>query len=79
MENLIKMSMEVQQPEAQVVIHPDLFGKFMQQMPIWDYRSISRESYIALSNFEKEKLILNYYFDTQRRGTDKFDIFYFLL
>ena len=48
-----------------------------QQIPIWDYSSISRESYIALSNFEKEKLIRNYYSDMKSRGSGKFDIFYF--
>ena len=44
MENLIKMTMEVQQPETQVEIDPVLFGKFM--LHIWDYSSISREGYI---------------------------------
>ena len=40
---------------------------------------ISKESYIALSNFEKEKLIRNYYSDIKSRGSGKFDIFYFFL
>ena len=44
------------QPEAQVEIDPDLFGKFMEQIPIWNYSSISRESYIALFNFEKKEI-----------------------
>ena len=58
MENLIKLTVDFQQPEAQVEIDPDLFGKFMQQILIWDYSSISRESYIAISNFEKRKINL---------------------
>ena len=53
MENLIKLTMDFQQTEAQIEIDPDLFEKFMQQILIWDYSSISRESYIAISNFEK--------------------------
>ena len=51
----------------------------MLQIPIWDYSSISRESYIALYNFEKEKSIRNYYFDLKIRGSGKFDIFHFFL
>ena len=38
------------QPEAQVKIDPDLFGKFMEPISIWNYSSISRESYIAPFN-----------------------------
>ena len=45
MENLIKMTMEVQQPETQVEIDPVLFRKFMK-LHIWDYSSISWEGYI---------------------------------
>ena len=32
---------------------------------------------LALSNFEKEKLIHNYYSDMKSRGRGKFDIFFF--
>ena len=65
--------MEVQQPEAKVKVDPELFGKFMQQSPIWDYNSIRREGYIALPNFEKEKIIRNYYVDMKSIGGGKFD------
>ena len=58
MENLIKLTMDFQQTEAQIEIDPDLFEKFMQQILIWDYSSISRESYIAISNFEKWEINL---------------------
>ena len=58
MENLIKLTVDFQQPEIQVEIDPDLFGKFMQQILIWDYSSVSRESYIAISNFEKREINL---------------------
>ena len=37
------MTMGAPQPEVQVEVDPDLFGKFMQQIPIWDYSSISRK------------------------------------
>ena len=73
------MTMDAPQPTPQVEIDPDLFGKFMQQIPIWDYSSTSRGSYIALSNFEKEKLIRNYYFDMKSRGSGKFDIIFFIM
>ena len=56
MENIIKMMMDAPQPEVQVKIHPYLFGKFMQQIPIWNYSSMSRESFIADSNLKKKKI-----------------------
>ena len=65
--------MEVQQPEAQVEIDPESFEKFMLQISICDYSSISREGYIALPNFEKEALIGNYYVDMKSKGGGKFD------
>ena len=77
MENIIKMTMDASQPEAQVGIDPNLFGKFIQQIPIWDYSSVSSEGYIALPNFEKEKLIHNYYSDLKKRGSSKFDIIFY--
>ena len=65
--------------QPQVEINPELFGKFMQQIPIWEYCSISRDSYIGLPNVEKEKLIHSYYNDMESRGSGKFVIilFYF--
>ena len=42
-------------------IDPNLFSDFMKQIPIQDYATISRDSYLALSHDEKEKLI-TYYF-----------------
>ena len=65
--------MKVQQLEVQVKIDPESFGKFMQQFPIWDYNSIRREGYIALPNFEKEKIIRNHYVDMKSIGGGKFD------
>ena len=78
MEDLIKMIMSVES-QPQVEIDPELFGKFMQQIPIWEYCSISRDSYTALPNVEKEKLIRSYYNDMKSRGSGKFDtiLFYF--
>ena len=54
MENIIKMTMDAPQPEVQVEIHPYLFGKFMPQIPIWNYSSMIRESFIADSNLKKK-------------------------
>ena len=65
------------QPEAQVKIDPDLFGKFMEPISIWNYSSISRESYIAPFNLKINKLIHNYYSDMKSRGSGNFDIFFF--
>ena len=75
MENITKMMMDAPQPE----IDADLFGKFVQQIRIWDYSSISREGFIAISNFEKENLIRNYYLHMKSRGSGKFDIIFFIM
>ena len=79
MEKIIKMMMDAPQPEAHVDIDPDLFGKFMQQIPIWDYSSISRESYVVLSNFEKKKLICHYYSDIKSRSRGNIDIIFSIM
>ena len=73
MEDLIKMTMSVES-QPQVQINPELFGKSMQQIPIWECCSISRDSYITLLNAEKEKLIRSYYNDIKSKGSGKFDI-----
>ena len=39
----------------------NLFLEFTKKVTIWDYASISRESYLALSRHEKEKLIKHFY------------------
>ena len=39
----------------------------MKKVTIWDYASISRESYLAFSDQEKEKLIKRYYSDMNSR------------
>ena len=53
-------------------IKPNLFNNFMKGIPIWDYGSISRDSYLAFSYDEKEKLITNYYSDMNSRSNGEF-------
>ena len=62
MEKLIKITVEVDKPQEEE-INPELFNNFMKQFAIWDYSSISRDRYLALSYQEKEKLIKNCYND----------------
>ena len=71
MEKLIKMIMEVDKPQEEE-INPELFNNFMKQIAIWDYSSISRYRYLALSYKEKEKLIKNYYHDMKNRSGGEF-------
>ena len=73
MDKLISMADNV--PEE---IDSNLFGEFMKKVTVWDYVSITSESYLALSHYEKEKLIRRYYSDTKSRGSGKF-IYYFCL
>ena len=42
------------------------FNNFMKQIAIWDYSSISRDSYLALSCEEKEKLVKSYYLNMKK-------------
>ena len=53
-------------------INPELFNSFLKQITIWDYSLISRDSYLALSYEEKEKLIKNYYHDMKNRSGGEF-------
>ena len=59
-------------------IDANVFVEFMKKVTIWDYASITRESYLALSCDEKEKLIRGYYSNMESRGSLKF-IYYFSL
>ena len=77
MEKLIKTTMEVDKPQEEE-INPALFNNFMKQIAIWDYSSISRNSYLALSYKEREKLIKNYYHDVKNRSSGEFNFSFFL-
>ena len=50
----------------------DLVGQYMKKVTVWDYASIAKDSYLALSHHEKEKLISRYYSDMKSRGSGKF-------
>ena len=53
MENIIKMTMGAPQPEVLVEVDSHLFGKFTQQIPIWDYSSTSRKVIQHFLNLKK--------------------------
>ena len=63
--------MEVDKPQEEE-INPELFNNFMKLIAIWDYSLINRDSYLALSYEEKEKLIKNYYCDMKNRSDGEF-------
>ena len=71
MDKLITMADNVQED-----IDANLFSEFMKKVTAWDYVSITRESYLALSHDEKEKLITRHYSDMKSRSSGKF---YFIL
>ena len=74
MDKLIAMTNNIQED-----INANLFGKFMKKVIVSDYASITRESYLALSHDEKEKLIRRYYFDMKSRGNVSFILFNFFV
>ena len=59
-------------------IDANLFGEFMKKVTVWGYTSIARESYLALSHDEKEKLIRKYYSDMKVEAVVSFILFNFL-
>ena len=64
---------------TQEEINQNLFGKFMKNVSIWDYTSISRDSYLALSHDEEEKLIWSYSSNMKSRGSGKSYFTHFLV
>ena len=40
----------------------------MKKVTVWDYASITTDSYLALSHDEKEKLIRSYYSDMKKHA-----------
>ena len=43
----------------------------MSKVIVWDYYSMTKESYLALSRPEKEKMIKNYYSEIIKRPSDE--------
>ena len=69
MDNLIRAADNFQGSAASVEeIKQDLFIKFMNKIPIWDYYAVSREFYLALHDAEKREKITKYYFDMKSRS-----------
>ena len=68
MDSLIKAADNFQSASAEK-IKQELFVEFVNKMPIWDYYSVSREQYLALSDAEKRERISRYYFDMKSRST----------
>lgn len=43
----------------------------MSKVMVWDYYSVTKESYLARSRSEKEKMIKNYYSEIIKRPSDE--------
>ena len=57
MEKLINATMA---DNIQEHIDPNLFGEFMKKVTVWDFASITRDSYLVVFHDEKEKLTRSY-------------------
>ena len=58
MERIIALSeTSPQLPE----VDAEIFSKFMQRKPIWQFYSLTQDSYLQKTNEEKIRLIDNYY------------------
>ena len=49
-----------------------LFLEFMKQITIWDFYSISKEQYLAMSEQEQRLKISDYYSNMKSKGSGKF-------
>lgn len=69
MENLLKAAENFSDESNTVVEKFDesLFVDFMKKVPIWDYYSISKQDYLAMSENEKRQKISKYYSDMKIR------------
>ena len=45
----------------------------MKKFPVWDYSNISKENYLSLSYRDKEKIVMQYYFDIESRSDSEKD------
>ena len=70
MNNLIKIANKTPQT------FDKLFGQFMEKVTVWDYANVSKENYLSLSHYDKEKIIKQYYFDMKSRSGGKFESIY---
>ena len=52
----------------------DLFAQFMKKVTIWEYASITRDSYLSLCHDEKENLIRKYCLEMKTRSCGKFSL-----
>ena len=59
MDNLIKMVDSVVEDK----IDEKSLAQFMNKILVWDYNSMSKENYLALTRDQKEKIIRDYYSD----------------
>ena len=72
MDNLIRAADNFQGSAASVEeIKKDLFLKFMNKIPIWEYYGVTKEFYLALADAEKREKITKYYFDMKSRSDGK--------
>ena len=49
-----------------------LFIEFMKQITIWDFYSISKEQYLAMSEQEQRLKISDYYSNMKSKGSGEF-------
>ena len=49
-----------------------LFLEFMKQITIWDFYSISKEQYLAMSEQEQRLKISDYYSNMKSKGSGEF-------
>ena len=63
MDNLIKMIDSVVEDK----IDKKLLVQFMNKITVWDYNSMSKENYLALTRDQNKKIIRDYYSDMLKR------------
>ena len=76
MDSLIKASDGFEASISQKKINQEVFMEFMDKIIIQDYNAITRDHYLALSDYEKEKMVREYYSEVKCRSIGGKNIFF---
>ena len=67
MENLMKAAENFEQATVEETFDENAFIKFMHKIPIWEFFTISKQTYLSMSEKEKRERISKYYSDMKSR------------
>ena len=63
----MKAAENFEQATVEETFDENVFIKFMQKIPIWEFFAISKQTYLSMSEKEKRERISKYYSDMKSR------------